>query len=85
VDAGFILKVDENGVNFRLGFRYGESPQTLRSLEELEESFMSTVLQVFKEYINTLRRVFLSYCNFGLIITVSGPDIAPYLTRLIPK
>ena len=57
LDAGRILRVDDNGVDLRLGFRYGNAITTSRSLEELEEQFVNTAFQAFNEYVNALRKI----------------------------
>jgi len=56
LNAGLILRVDENGIVLKPGFYYGGQQVALKSREELEEEFISIAFEVFKEYIEAIRR-----------------------------
>jgi len=56
LDAGLILRVDEDGISLKPGFHYGGQQVVLKSHEELEEEFISIAFEVFKEYIEAIRR-----------------------------
>ena len=56
LNAGLILRVNEEGVRLKLGFHH-EFPQVKnKSLEELEEEFMNIAFKVFKEYLDVIKR-----------------------------
>ena len=56
LNAGLILRVDENGIVLKPGFYYGGQQVALRSREEFEEEFISVAYEVFKEYVEAIRR-----------------------------
>ena len=56
LNAGLILRVDEDGVVLKPGFHYGGKQVALRSREELEEEFIRIAFEVFKEYVEAIKR-----------------------------
>jgi len=56
LDAGFILRIDENRVKLDLGFRYGETSVLTKSIEDLNDEFVNIIFNVFREYIDVAKR-----------------------------
>jgi len=56
LDAGLILRVNEDGISLKPGFYYGGQEVVLKSHEELGEEFISVAFEVFKENIEAIRR-----------------------------
>ncbi len=56
LNAGLILRVDEDGLALKPEFHYGEQQVALKSREELEEEFIWIAFEVFKEYVEAIKR-----------------------------
>uniref|UniRef100_A0A7J3Z6B9 Asparagine synthetase domain-containing protein n=1 Tax=Ignisphaera aggregans TaxID=334771 RepID=A0A7J3Z6B9_9CREN len=56
LNAGLTLRVDEDGIVLEPGFHYGGRQVVLRSREELEEKLISITFEVFKEYVEAIRK-----------------------------